>query len=584
MRTEDGYIIHKCLNGDSAAFGFLVNKYRAGVYASAYDQLRNFHDAEDITQEVFFKAYRSLRALKRWDSFASWLYRITLNLCKDWIRAESRRPDHEFVEDQNQEALETPSANVYRQELVCELVRETLDSLPEMYCQALTLHYLGGMTSEEIGRFVGASPAAIRMRLGKGRSLLKEEILAMMNTTFEERKLQATFTSSIMEGIKRIKINPLSSMKGVPWGISLAAGILLTVLGLNSYMSKSTSVHIPINSPPSVQASMLAVGETPVDILAASQLSIQAGDQRDGNPKLMDLRLEQLEMVLRHTIERSENMIRQQQILLEQLKSQLAEIEQLREALGDISTITRVPAVTRSQRLPIPQSAFPALCEPSIGEIPGLPEQKVERLIQNGDFRSGLDGWEKSVSADRMNSTMTCEIVYDEDAQSNVIEFKREGGRADGGMVGAFQDVYIDLSKYEDVRIKLDAKPVFQSLAGSGGASGEYPVNVQIAYIDQRGESHVWAYGFYYRGDSRYKNSTKVDQNAWFTYTSPNLKEIDPDCEDEYRVSDGKRYGHEIHEYKPPVTPSHIVRVLVLGSGWDHAGRANNIEFIMTPR
>jgi hypothetical protein len=58
VRTEDGYIIYRCLNGDQTAFGFLVDKYKAGVYASAYERLHNFHDAEDIAQEAFFKAYR----------------------------------------------------------------------------------------------------------------------------------------------------------------------------------------------------------------------------------------------------------------------------------------------------------------------------------------------------------------------------------------------------------------------------------------------------------------------------------------------------------------------------------------------
>ena len=53
MRTEDGYIIEKCLNGDPAAFGLLVDKYRSSVYALAYAKLGNFHDAEDVAQEVF---------------------------------------------------------------------------------------------------------------------------------------------------------------------------------------------------------------------------------------------------------------------------------------------------------------------------------------------------------------------------------------------------------------------------------------------------------------------------------------------------------------------------------------------------
>ncbi len=80
MRTEDGYIIQQCLDGNAAAFGFLVDKYKRSVYALAYSEIRNFHDAQDITQEAFIKAYEKLGSLRRWDNFMGWLYRITANL------------------------------------------------------------------------------------------------------------------------------------------------------------------------------------------------------------------------------------------------------------------------------------------------------------------------------------------------------------------------------------------------------------------------------------------------------------------------------------------------------------------------
>ena len=67
MRTEDGYIIYKCLNGEPEAFTLLVDKYKASIYAFTYAKLRNFHDAEDVTQETFIKAYQNLRKLRRMD-------------------------------------------------------------------------------------------------------------------------------------------------------------------------------------------------------------------------------------------------------------------------------------------------------------------------------------------------------------------------------------------------------------------------------------------------------------------------------------------------------------------------------------
>ena len=133
MRTADGYIIGKCLDGDAAAFAFLVDKYRTAVYALAYSKLSDFRDAEDVTQEAFIKAYKKLGTLKRWDNFHAWLYAITSNLCKDWLKSRGRRLDREFIEDQDPESLAEPSIESHRDELARESIREALDSLPQKF-------------------------------------------------------------------------------------------------------------------------------------------------------------------------------------------------------------------------------------------------------------------------------------------------------------------------------------------------------------------------------------------------------------------------------------------------------------------
>lgn len=297
MRTEDGYIIHRCLNGDSNAFGFLVDKYKAGVYAFAYERLHNFHDAEDISQEVFLKAYKSLRTLKRWDSFASWLYRITLNLCRNWIRAQSSRPDREFTEDQDPEVLEAHSRNTYRQEFAYQSVGEALDSLPEMYSQALTLHYFGGMTSMEIAKFTGVSPSAIRMRLRRARSLLKEEILTMMSTEYEQQRLQASFTFRILEAVKRVRIHPTPRTAGLPWGLSLATGIIVTFLTLTPQPSIINRAATATGSPLPVEKRVLKTGEIPVDVLEVSEIPILASKRGDGDSAGSELPYPQTSML-----------------------------------------------------------------------------------------------------------------------------------------------------------------------------------------------------------------------------------------------------------------------------------------------
>jgi RNA polymerase sigma factor (sigma-70 family) len=298
MRTEDGHIVRECLDGDSASFGLLVDKYKASIYALAYSRLHNFHDAEDVTQDVFLKAYKSLRSLRRWDSFLVWLRSITINLCKDRIRAQSRRPDREFIEDQRPETLREMSldprsdedALTAREEMLDSLGK-ALDSLPEIYQQVLMLHYLGGMSGEQISQFLGISHATVRQRLSRARRQLREEVLATMNATFEENRLRADFTFRIVEAVKRVIIHPVSNARGLPFGLSIATGIILAVLIVNPRLTVPEYIGIPVNSPLPSEAKVLRVGEIPVDVMKVSKAPFISSGQSQGNggkPKLPD--------------------------------------------------------------------------------------------------------------------------------------------------------------------------------------------------------------------------------------------------------------------------------------------------------
>ena len=214
MRTEDGHIIQKCLDGDAAAFGLLVDKYKGSVYALAYAKLGDFHDAQDMTQEVFLKAYRKLRTLKRWDRFLSWLYAITSNSCKDFLRSKASRPDGEYISDQAKERFDEISIDSHHEEALHQTLRDALSELPEIHRQVLSLHYLGGLSCKEIAQFLGASPHAITMRLSRARAKLRKEMLTMMHTSFDGQKLHSGFTLNIVEMIRRTHIQPNSAGPG----------------------------------------------------------------------------------------------------------------------------------------------------------------------------------------------------------------------------------------------------------------------------------------------------------------------------------------------------------------------------------
>ena len=289
MQTEDGKIIQECLDGKPQAFGILVDKYREGIYAFAYAELRDFQDAQDVTQEVFLQAYRKLRSLRKQESFAFWLYRIAHRHCVQWFRARSKRVDRDFIEDQDPKAVDNLSLDSYSRSQLDQYVREALDLLPDAYSEVLVLHYFGGLTIKDIAKAIGVSPGAIGMRLSRARARMKEEMVAMMGTTFEGNRLPIGFTFRIVETVKRIKINPMPRVAGLPWGLSFAVGIIIAVLSLNPHMSTPSDMAIPTGSPLPVETRVLKTGEIPVDILKTSEISIIAGRQGDGDgrePKL----------------------------------------------------------------------------------------------------------------------------------------------------------------------------------------------------------------------------------------------------------------------------------------------------------
>ena len=284
MRTEDGFIIHKCLNGDSGAFGLLVDKYKAGVYALAYSKLRNFHDAQDVAQEVFIKVYENLHSLRRWESFAGWLYRITARECTNLMRSRSKRPDYEFIEDRDPGILNENSMDSYRQESALKAVHEALDSLPEVHRQVLTLHYLGGMTSFEIAKFSGVSPSAVRRRLMKARGLIKAEIIGAMGTAFEEQKLSASFTLRIMELVKHIRVKPLPRLAELPWGVSVGTIILTIILSLGIFGGIQDIMNSQMESAALGQTGSAGTGEILVDIVE------QTPDEKEGDTSMLNNR------------------------------------------------------------------------------------------------------------------------------------------------------------------------------------------------------------------------------------------------------------------------------------------------------
>src|SRR6188768_1252452 len=99
MASTDEELVARSRGGDLDSFNQLVLRWERPIYALAYRVIGREEDARDVAQETFLRAFRALSGFKGQAKFSSWLYRITLNLCRDWIRRQRRAPVSQLPED-----------------------------------------------------------------------------------------------------------------------------------------------------------------------------------------------------------------------------------------------------------------------------------------------------------------------------------------------------------------------------------------------------------------------------------------------------------------------------------------------------
>src|SRR5678815_824275 len=92
-------LVARTVGGDADSFNELIHRWERPIYALAYRQIGREEDARDVCQETFLRAYRALNGFRGQAKFSSWLYRIALNLCRDWMRRERRTPVVQAPED-----------------------------------------------------------------------------------------------------------------------------------------------------------------------------------------------------------------------------------------------------------------------------------------------------------------------------------------------------------------------------------------------------------------------------------------------------------------------------------------------------
>jgi len=182
MASTDEELVSRSMGGDLDSFNQLVLRWERPIYALAYRVIGREEDARDVCQETFLRAFRALGGFKGQAKFSYWLYRITLNLCRDWIRRERRQPLAQTPEGVDLvelagEAEDTESIEelVARKEIGAA-VAKAMALLPEEQRTAIVLKEYHGLTFQEIADMLDCPLSTVKTRLYQGLTVLRRQL------------------------------------------------------------------------------------------------------------------------------------------------------------------------------------------------------------------------------------------------------------------------------------------------------------------------------------------------------------------------------------------------------------------------
>jgi RNA polymerase sigma factor (sigma-70 family) len=174
----DEQIVDRVRNGETRLFDQLVRRYQDPVYGMAARFVGAGADAEDVAQEVFLKVFRGLAGFKGEAKFSTWLYRVTFNLCADWLR-RNRKPGRRTAGIDEAGEVRDDRVDLEGSLLESEekaRVNRALDALDKRYRSVIVLLYYQKLPYEEIATILGVPVKTVETRLYRARKMLRKAL------------------------------------------------------------------------------------------------------------------------------------------------------------------------------------------------------------------------------------------------------------------------------------------------------------------------------------------------------------------------------------------------------------------------
>lgn len=185
---DDQTLVERVQAGDKRAFDLLVLKYQHRIMGLVVRFVHDPHEAQDVTQEAFIKAYRALANFRGDSAFYTWLYRIAINTAKNYLVSRNRRPprsdvdsgDAEFYDgDHALKDMASPERLMLRDEIDAT-VQESIKQLPEDLRSALTLREFDGLSYEDIATVMQCPVGTVRSRIFRAREAVDKALRPLL--------------------------------------------------------------------------------------------------------------------------------------------------------------------------------------------------------------------------------------------------------------------------------------------------------------------------------------------------------------------------------------------------------------------
>lgn len=184
----DQDLVKQVQNGDKRAFDILVLKYQTKIISLVSRFVHDPHEAQDVTQEAFLKAYRALENFRGDSAFYTWIYRIAINTAKNYLVAQNRRPPgsdidaqeaEQFMESGSLRENATPERMVLTEEIQAT-VNRAIDELPEDLQTAIILREIEGLSYEDIASTMECPVGTVRSRIFRAREAIDEKLKPLL--------------------------------------------------------------------------------------------------------------------------------------------------------------------------------------------------------------------------------------------------------------------------------------------------------------------------------------------------------------------------------------------------------------------